>query len=367
MILIQRLGVFWYAAGLCALAAVLMTGCGSPGVPLPPSLELARPVSDLRAVRKGDQVTLTWTVPTRTTDGHNIRHLGATQICRSTGSVLQTCAAPIAEVAFQKTRAEEGGKLLASYTDQLSPGLEYASPTSYFAYAVTVANSYGRNAGLSNRAQVPAAPTLAAPTDFQAELTAEGVRLTWKPISAPPVNGVRFAVRVHRHDSTSNADSIAGEVPLTADGTAAFLDRNFEWEKTYAYRANVVTFAGEESGAVSVEGDDTASITIVAHDLFPPAQPAGLQAVFSGPGQKPFIDLVWTPNIESDVAGYNVYRRDSGGPLKLNSELVKAPAFRDEALSPGHTYTYSVSAVDLRGNESPKSEEASETTPPSQP
>ncbi len=151
---------------------------------------------------------------------------------------------------------------------------------------------------------------------------------------------------------------------VTIDGATTFVDRNFEWEKSYAYRACVVTFAGQENGPGPVEGDDTAPTTIVAHDVFPPARPSGLQAVFSGPGQKPFIDLVWTPNTESDLAGYNVYRREQSDPVKLNSELVKAPAFKDDGVQPGRTYIYSISAVDLRGNESPRSEEASETTPP---
>src|SRR5206468_9739898 len=115
----QRIGLSLYA-GFCALAAVLMASCGSPGVPLPPSLELARPVTDLHAVRKGDQVTLTWTAPTRTTDGHNIRHFGATQICRNTEAALQACPIAIAEVAFQKSKGEATGKQPSTYTDQLS-------------------------------------------------------------------------------------------------------------------------------------------------------------------------------------------------------------------------------------------------------
>ncbi len=277
---------------------------------------------------------------------------------------MQTCATPVAEVGFQKSRNEASGKQLASYTDHLSPNLELESPTSYFSYAVTVLNSYGRSAGVSNQVQVPAAPTLPAPADFQAELTADGVRLSWKTVSAPSIPGVRFAVRIYRRETLSNIDSVAGEAPVTAGATTTFLDRNFEWEKTYAYRANVVTFAAQENSTSAVEGDDTPPITVVAHDVFPPAHPSGLQAVFSGPGQKPFIDLVWTPNTESDLAGYNVYRHEQGNPLKLNSELVKAPAFRDDGVLPGHTYSYSISAVDLRGNESRQSEEASETTPP---
>src|ERR1035438_2866865 len=48
------------------------------------------------------------------------------------------------------------------------------------------------------------------------------------------------------------------------------------------------------------------------------------------------------------LAGYNVYRSEANGStVKLNSELVKSPSYRDSAVSSGKTYVYSVSAVDL--------------------
>ena len=145
----------------------------------------------------------------------------------------------------------------------------------------------------------------------------------------------------------------------------SFLDQSFEWEKTYFYRGavvSVVVAAGKP--AVEVEGDDTAEVKVFAHDVFPPAVPAGLQAVFSGPGQQPFIDLIWAPVTDADLEGYNVYRHEAGGAaVKLNSELVKTPAFRDMQVASGKTYFYSVSAVDERGNESARSEEASESVP----
>jgi fibronectin type 3 domain-containing protein len=49
--------------------------------------------------------------------------------------------------------------------------------------------------------------------------------------------------------------------------------------------------------------------------------------------------------------------------IRLNSDLVKSPSYRDSAVASGKTYTYSVSAVDVRGNESLRSEETSESVP----
>src|SRR5215469_8500702 len=133
---------------------------------------------------------------------------------------------------------------------------------------------------------------------------------------------------------------------------------------TYSYRATVVTVVSvPEKPETQVEGDDT-TVKVFAHDVYPPAVPSGLQAVFSGVGQPPFIDLIWSPVTDADLAGYNVYRREDGGPsAKINSELVKTPAFRDSNVSNGKKYFYSVSAVDLRGNESARSEETSESVP----
>ena len=68
---------------LVLLSCVVVVACGTPGAPLPPALELAKPVTDLRATRKGDRVYLAWTVPAQTTDHLTVRHPGPTRVCRS--------------------------------------------------------------------------------------------------------------------------------------------------------------------------------------------------------------------------------------------------------------------------------------------
>src|SRR5277367_4236090 len=89
----------YLGCGLWVFMVAGLTSCGVPGIPRPPSLQLPQPVSDLRALRKGDSVFLAWSVPDKTTDFKAIRHLGVTQICRSASPGMTNCATPVGEVA----------------------------------------------------------------------------------------------------------------------------------------------------------------------------------------------------------------------------------------------------------------------------
>lgn len=376
-----HLGKFIALTGLC----LLLAGCAQTGAPLPPSLELPKPPSDLRATRKGNRVTLTWSEPVLTTDRQSVRYLGPTLICRSAEAEMTVCGNPAVIVpppaaalqSPQKSQFKQS--TLQTYTVTLSASLQSENPDAEVTYAVEVLNRNARGAGLSNRVHVPAIATLPAPSDLVATLTGDGVLLTWTSGGEPPAKPrVQHRYRIYRHTEDTDGESsgkndqssrknrdntIAGEVPVGEAGPAHFLD-SIEWEKTYQYRVTAVTIISRPGSEVQVEGDDSPTVRVIAHDVFPPPVPAGLQAVYSGEGQKPFIDLIWAPVTSADLGGYNVYRGEAGGAaVKVNSELVKSPAYRDSAVSSGNTYTYSISAVDVRGNESARSEEASETVP----
>lgn len=356
---------------LAAVSAIVVwSGCASGGPPQPPSLRLPMPVKDLRAERKGDRVYLSWTVPTQTTDQENIRHPGTTLICRGEEKELADCGIPAGTLPTPLPQAQPKGssqappKVTATYTDTLPTGAQ-AKPADRMTYAVDAENDRHHSAGLSNQVQVPRYPAMPPPANFAAKITADGVQFTWDcPAQGPPGADIHYRVRVYRRAVGSEADMIAADGDLM-DCETPLTDESFTWEQTYEYRAAVVTVvAGNEHPEIHIEGDDSPSERVFAHDVFPPAVPAGLQAVFSGVGQRPFVDLIWSPDSESDLAGYNVYRHEEGAsPVKLNSELVKTPAYRDATVERGKRYFYTVSAVDLRGNESGQSAEASEMVP----
>ncbi len=347
-------------------ACLLLSSCAQTGPPLPPSLELPLPPSDLRASRKGNAVTLTWSEPTLTTDRQSVRSLGPTRICRTTEAEMTECGRPAGEAAAPHEPPSRSAQAKRqTFTDSLPSTVQEQNPAGDVTYAVAVLNRDGRSAGLSNRVHVPTVPTLPPPENPAAELTGDGVVVTWTSAgetrSAP---SVQHRYRIYRREESSGKDVVAGEMLAGEAGAERFVDSSFEWEKTYLYRITAVSIVTRPGSDVRVEGEDSSTLRVVAHDVFPPAVPTGLQVAASGEGQKPFVDLIWAPVTNADLAGYNVYRRDAkGAAAKLNSELVKSPAYRDAAVTAGTAYVYSVSAVDLRGNESAKSEEASEQAP----
>jgi len=353
---------------LLALGLPLMlAACATIGPPQPPSLELPKPPTDLRATRKGDRVILTWTIPIATTDRQTIRELGPTQICRGMEPELTQCGMPVGEAAAQPiptTPKSARQKIPGTYTDTLPSQIESDDPSSSAIYAIEVLNAGKRGAGISNRVRVPLVRTLPPPKEFSARVTSQGVVLSWTAAALPATASTRYIYRVLRRMEGSTQRTVAGEVPAGID-YPSLTDSNIEWEKTYEYTAETVTVIAQQNKTdLRIEGDDTPEAKVFADDVFPPSVPSGLQAVFSGPGQKAFIDLVWAPVADVDLNGYNVYRHEEGAtPVKVNVELLKTPAFRDAEVVPGKQYLYSVSAVDLRGNESARSEEAGESVP----
>lgn len=356
-----------------AMALALLSACGTPRPPLPPSLELPVPVTDLRGARKADQVILVWTVPVKTTEKTTLRKLGPTLVCRSLELAINRCD-PVGTVlpselppAKPQSQAKSKDKspttaVQATFTDTLSAQFEDANPTGFATYAVQTQNTDLHSAGLSNQIQIPLVPTLAPPSDMSATVTADGVSLTWTGV-LPDIQlpGITYSYRIYRRDSATKAVAVAGEMPVALAAQPKFLDAGMEWQKTYQYWTTVVSSLSRSRSSIQVEGANSPALEVKVVDIFPPAAPSGLQAVASGEGQQPFIDLTWAPNSEADLAGYYVYRRtETGDWMKITPQAVKIPTFRDNDVVRGTHYQYSVSAVDLRGNESTRSEEVSE-------
>jgi len=345
-----------------------VTGCGVPGAPQPPSTGIPKFVGDLKAVRKGDTVTLTWTTPTDTSDGELIRKPGKMVVERALGTGRETEVSfqPISELPLEPALKEERGEQ-STAKDSRSGVLQSSVNADYALYQVLAQSRSGKSAGLPNRVSVPLVLTPPTPQKMELDALPAGIRVRWdqgQPAQRQSHVSAQYAWRIMRKLEGPNDAVMLKQLPAGAGGTE-FVDTAIEWEKSYQYWITPVTLWQDGNRKGEIEGDDSPAVSILAHDSFPPATPGGVQAVYSAvPGQQAFIDVTWTANSEADLAGYNVYRHaENEAAVKVNGDLVKTPRFADPNVKAGAKYFYSVSAVDLRGNESGRSEETSETVP----
>jgi hypothetical protein len=140
---------------------------------------------------------------------------------------------------------------------------------------------------------------------------------------------------------------------------------------TYRYvaqRIQQITLAGQ---TVEMASLPSAPAETAYRDVFPPPVPIGL--VSAADTASKAIDLDWTPDVDPGLAGYIVYRRAAGTgqtPERISpaGKPVITSAWSDTTAVPGQRYAYSVSAIDVSGNESQRSTEIEDewNTPGSQ-
>jgi hypothetical protein len=367
----MRTGKRCAAVAVATTLVLLLAGCGTPGAPQPPSLNLPDPITDLSAFRTGSQVSLTWTMPRRNTDKLPLKTIIPVRVCRreemSEGSIVE-CAS-VGEL--QLAPGSDG-----SFTDTLPAQLCGGAPRS-LKYYVELKNRKGRSAGLSNAATVLAGEAPAPVTGLAAEVRKAGVVLRWAPDSSGDVIRVRRTLltpspaKPHTGPLPGAPEPIEQNLLIEPNATAnaQALDKNITLGNTYEYRAQRLVRESVNGEAIELAGEFSPPIRVQVLDVFPPAVPAGLAAVATAPdsasGVQASIDLSWQPNTEADLAGYEVYRREDSTPWQRISgdQPVVGPAFHDANVLAGHTYRYGVSAVDKGGRESGRSEEAHETVP----
>jgi hypothetical protein len=87
-------------------------------------------------------------------------------------------------------------------------------------------------------------------------------------------------------------------------------------------------------------------------DTIPPEPPKSLKGTISYNN----VNLSWSPNLETDIKGYNIYRSSDGvNYSKLNLSVLDIPKFDDNTVENGKEYYYQITAVDNFDNESNKS------------
>jgi hypothetical protein len=225
-------------------------------------------------------------------------------------------------------------------------------------FGVKLFNSRGQDDGLSNLVALAPDVIPEPPGSFTAEVTQTSVNLTWdSPGAMADGSEIGGDIGYVVFRATENKDF--NTLPLNAQPllTTEFVDKTFSFNKNYRYivRSAIITEKGIKASENSEE------LILTPKDTFPPGTPREMNSV-KGEGE---ITLIWAPNIENDLQGYNIYRsteRETGF-IRLNEEPISKNAFTDENVEADKTYYYKVTAEDNAepSNESGFSETVAET------
>lgn len=308
-----------------ALAALSLAGCGYVGDPLPPRLEIPKQIEDLRGVQRGDQLIVVFTPTLEATDKTFLKELRDVELR----------IGPVPEGGFDMGRWAAGATRL-KVADFAAGTHEMQTTATPWAgkdvvIAVRTQGPRSRYSDWSNVLAMHVVAPLERPSGLKATPDARGPYLQW--------SGAGTSFRVWRLTEGEQTPVILG-----VSGEPAWLDAGVEAGKTYTY--TVQQLAGETGK--EAESELSPQLMYRHDDVFPPAVPAGLQALAA----LQTIELSWDRNAESDLAGYHVYRAEGSGELKRIGALLGQASYSDKAVESGKRYRYAVSAVDEKGNES---------------
>lgn len=385
----------WRQAALAATlalgltAATTLNGCGTPAAPEPPSLNLPAIVQNLSATRAGSAVTLSFTLPRKTTDKLLLKGNIDVRLCR------QETAAPCKPVGSIALTPGVEGTLEDTLPAELAAGTP--RPLTYF---IELRNRNGRSAGLSNPAMILAGQAPQPVAGFTVDLRKQGALLRWtgdtqtpirlhrKLLTPPPgksstdrSNPDEYRTDKSSPEKPSREQGILAPSPEPIDLTLLVepqtvdnsgqrnqaLDKSIHTGATYEYTAQRVARVTLNGQVLELPGRLSAPVRLETKDIFPPETPTGLAAVATSAsaGLEAAIDLSWQPVTDANLAGYIVYRREGEAAWQRISPAQPAvsPAFHDTQAQPGHTYRYTVSAIGQNGQESARSSEAEESMP----
>jgi len=358
--------VFYFLFSIFLLAG----GCGAPGEPVPPTPPVPVAIKDLAAQQIGDGVQLAFTLPTNSVTGDRLPEPPAVEILRGVNRpdgtpnaksfrIVDTIPGALVTDFVTQKRVE--------YRDIISPRDPETSTGATLVYRVRTRVSRKRGSADSNTVFVQVAPVPQSILAVESRVTESAIELNWAApttMSSGALLTAPLSYHVYRaeldpaalkadEEKHSLAEVKSPPVLLATVITPSYQDTAFEFGKSYLYFVRSVITTNE----IALESSDSQHVLITPRDTFPPATPQGLVAAVlagSAPGTL-IVELSWSINLETDLAGYRVYRSEQEGirGRLVNPDLLPTPAVRDTSVEPGHRYWYTVTAVDRAGNESP--------------
>jgi hypothetical protein len=369
------------------LAALVLTlvACGKRGDPRPPIPVIPQATSDLVVTQRADRMILTWSYPSLTTAGKSLTDIRRISVYRYSedlpvapggrdpntllpGDIDTTVPLPVAlfskiptipaaqfvKLSQQVDSIEKANMGAAStgtklvFTDQ-PPMVTTDGRPVRLTYAV-VTEGVSARSEYSNLVTLVPLAVATAPGALRADVTAEGVKLSWyKPTSA--VGGGTPLIAGYNVYRTAPGQAPGEfEAPINPGLVTSETFTDVPGYGEHEYRVTAV--AGDR-----VQSDVSNAVRATFKDLVAPPAPASVTALVETKN----VRVLWDPVEAGDLAGYRVYRSEGMGhenaikdigTVPLIAEIVTTTTVTDPGVNPGIAFRYGITAVDKSGNES---------------
>lgn len=362
------------------LLPLAAAACGKKSEPLPPVPPLPARTTDLKVEQQGETAEISFSFPSQRMDGAPLTDLDAVEIYRIVGPGASLAlpaagasakgSADHAPISGQRRRAQatrmrelsffeastkiaeirsdlfpsatRGDQLI--YHDSLAELLKAPGGISELGYAVVTVRRNGLRSEISDIATIKPVLPPRAPENLLATAEENRICLSWEPASdsGAPEKAEVLGYNIYRRrlEEDDYARPLNGAPVESTD----FADTGAAYGSTYVYTVTAVPKDHPKS-----EGPPAIQFGIRYEDVYPPPAVSRLDAL----PEQSLVRLHWTPVESPDLAGYDVFRSEDGGPeRRLNDKPLTESSFVDSAVAIGKTYSYRVRSVDRTGNAS---------------
>ncbi len=269
------------------------------------------------------RVTLSWTAPTRDSNGNELTGLTSFEIYRSRDN--NTSFALIATVSSDQVSYEDTSVELL---------------TRYF-YAVRALDQ-ADNAGPRSQSVSVTTKGFAAPRNLQATAGVQQITLTWAANTEPELTG--YEILRFTDPTQATPERIFSSVLTT------YVDTPVTADHPYVYRVRAIGPSNVKSElSAPVFAQATAPVLAAPRNV---RATAGIE----------YITITWSANTEAELTGYRVMRYTDPAQTEAEATFtIVHTTYVDSPLVAGQTYVYRVQAVGVNNTESELSLFASAT------
>jgi len=376
----------YFFTTILILSSFFLSLCGKKGPIFPPEIKIPNIIRHFKAIQRADNIILTWRNPTTYIDGSPIAEFAEVNFWVMEEGLEEgiTLESTSKEFFLEKARilksipAEE---FSAYETIKEDETVEYNYmhtikikdfENKRLTLAIKIVDTRGKYSDLSGFVYLEPKKAPMPPWELSAKVYENKIELKWKHPEKTFVQSIASDLIICYCSYSSFLSLFTISLPgYGIDGYNIYrLTEGKELERRnpssikdiyfddiqFTFGSRYIYFVRAAAAGISplLESMDSDTIEVAPRDTFPPVPPKELSAVAGDS----FITLIWESNKEKDLAGYKVWRKSQAETKYrlITPELVESNSYMDSQVKDNIRYEYIITACDISGNESEKSQ-----------